>query len=99
MSQRSPHAADDHVAVDPGLLRRRDQLHSAPVVHRLLALRAAPRTGAGSENDGIAAGDSLRNVILARVLEIDQNRLGSGLFHVVRVVGVTDQSDGLIATL
>ena len=56
-----PHAADDHVAAHPGLLRRRDQLHRAAVVHRLLALGPAPGTGAGGEHDRVGAGDRLRD--------------------------------------
>jgi hypothetical protein len=94
-----PHAADDHVAADACLLRRRDQLDRAPVVHRLFSLRAAPRTGAGSEHDGVAAGNRLRDIVLGRMLEIDHNGLGTDLPYLVRVAGVADQGDGLVAAL
>jgi hypothetical protein len=91
------HAADDHVAIDPSLLRRRDQLHRASVVHRLLAPWPAPRTGAGGEHYGIGAGDRLSDLVLASVLQIDHCRLGAGLPHLVGVVAVADQADGLVA--
>jgi Amino acid permease len=94
-----PHAADDHVAADPGLLRRSNQLDGAAVVHRLLARRSTSWTGAGGKHHGIAAGDRLRDVCLARVLEVDHRRLRAGLPHVVRVIGIANQRDDLIAPL
>ena len=56
-------------------------------------LRAAPCTGTSGEYDGIAADDRLRNVVLARVLEIDYSGFGAGSSDIVGVSGVADQGD------
>ena len=45
------------------------------------------------------ASDRLRDIVLTRMLEVDHFWLGAGLPYVVRVVGIADQGDDLVATL
>ena len=92
------HRADDHVARDPVRLRGVDQLHRAAEIDRLLALGAAPGTGARGEHDRVGARDRAGDVGVFG-LEVAQHRLGADRLEVGGVIGVADQPPRAIAAL
>jgi hypothetical protein len=94
-----PHAADDHVTVDSSLLRRRYELHRTAVVHRVLTCGSTSRTRTCSEHHGIGPGDRLSNVVLARLLEVDDRGLRTDLSYVVGMVGIANEGDDIVTAV
>ncbi|MBA8848143.1 hypothetical protein FHX53_001742 [Yonghaparkia alkaliphila] len=61
-----------------------------------LALGRSARAEAGGEHDGIAAGQHLGEFNVVALLEVHDERSGSGGCDVGLVVGVADQRDGFM---
>ena len=91
------HRADHHVAADGPRLGRCDQLRGAAVVHRQLAVRAAARTGARSEHNGVGAVHGIGHLLVARGFEVANHRLAAGGADIAGVVRVADQGEDLVA--
>ena len=76
-----------------------DQLHRAAVVDCALSGRAAAGTGAGSEDDRVAAGDAGRDRVWVEVLEVRAHRHRAHRLEVGGVVEVSDQPEAAVAAL
>src|SRR5215212_8851710 len=92
------HRAEHQVAAHPTFLRRLDQLGGPAVVHRLLALGPAPRSGAGGEDDGFAPLDRPPDPPSDLLgFQIDHHRLGAVGLDIARLLLLADEPPDLVA--
>src|SRR5919112_2091598 len=89
--------AEHQVAAHPMFLRSLNQLGGPAVVHRLLALGPATRSGAGGENDGVAPlnrpPDPLSNLL---GFQVDHHRLGTVRLDIACLLLLADESPDLV---
>src|SRR5215217_5690408 len=92
--------AEHQVAAHPTFLRGLDQLGGPAVVHCLLALGPAPWSGAGGEDDRIAALDGLLDTPLDLLFfEVQQHGFGAVRLDVARLLLLADQPPHLVTIL
>src|SRR5215218_4958108 len=92
------HSTEHQVAAHPTFLRSLDQLGGPAVVHRLLALVTAPRSGSGGEDDGVAPLDRPPYSPFDLLgFEVDHHRLGAVGLDIARLLLLADQSPDLMA--
>ena len=82
------------------MLGGREQLDDAAVVHRLLAVGTAARTGARREHDHVGFADRLGDPVLVRLLEVADDGLGGArLTDRLGMVGIANQRADQVAAL
>src|SRR5215217_77515 len=92
------HRAEHQVAAHPTILRGLDQLGGPPVVHGLLALGPAPRSGASGEDDGLAPLDRTPDPPSDLLgFQIDHHRLGAVGLDIARLLLLADEPPDLVA--
>src|SRR5215203_6018963 len=92
------HRTEHQVVAHPTFLRGLDQLGGPAVVHRLLALGPAPRSGAGGEDDGLAPLDRTPDPLSDLLgFQIDHHRLGAVGLDITRLLLFADEPPDLVA--